>query len=176
MQLGRHALRFLWRSVFSTTYASELGKNAGRGLCEKLQKLLTSVTHRERLELNPVKLSLFAISLACLLCLSANAQYHSRRGTAATSGPQPIKGVVVTLHGSVKKLTKNEILIQSDEDELVTLRCSKKTKFSDADGEIKRTAIDLESKVTVDASEDNDLKLMALTVKVDAANKKTLEK
>ncbi|MGA2597512.1 MAG: hypothetical protein ABSH09_11050 [Bryobacteraceae bacterium] len=124
-----------------------------------------------------MKLSLFAILLACLLCLSTNAQYaRGRRGTTATSGPQPIKGVVVTLHGAVKKLTKNEILIQSDGDELVTLRCSKKTKYSDADGEIKRTAIDLESKVTIDASEDNDLKLLALTVTVDAPNKKTLEK
>ena len=124
-----------------------------------------------------MRLSLFAVWLACLLCLSTNAQYgRGRRGTGVASGPQHIKGLVVTLHGSVKKLTKNEILIQSDEDQLVTLRCSKKTKFSDADGEIKRTAIDLESKVTIDASEDNDLKLMALTVMVDAADKKTLEK
>lgn len=124
-----------------------------------------------------MRLRLFAISLACLLCLSTNAQYaRGRHGTAAASGPQPIKGLVVTLHGAVKKLTKNEILIQSDEDQLVTLRCSKKTKFSDADGEIKRTAIDLESRVTIDASEDNDLKLLALTIKVDAGNKKTLEK
>ncbi len=124
-----------------------------------------------------MKLSLFAISLACLLCCGADAQYgRMRRATGTSSGPQPYTGLVVTLHGSVKKLTKNEILIQSDDNKLVTLRCSKKTKFSDADGEIKRTAIDLESKVTIDAQEDNDIKLMALTVKVDVANKKTLEK
>lgn len=127
----------------------------------------------------PVKHSLLAISIACLLCLSAAAQYGRARRTVpggVSSGPAAYKGLVVTLHGSLKKLTKKEMLIQSDDDQLLTIRCSRKTKYSDADGAIKPAAIDLESVVTVDASEDVDLKLMAINVKVDSSAKKVLAK
>jgi cytochrome c1 len=123
-----------------------------------------------------VRFVFLAISAACLLCFSAQAQYGRARHVVTTnSNPMAYKGLVVTLHGSVKKLTKKEILLQSD-DQLLTIRCSHKTKFSDSDGEIKATAVDLESTVTIDATEDVDLKLIALNVRVDAGSKKVLAK
>lgn len=118
--------------------------------------------------------TLVALSLLCLFSPLLPGQ--RRAAPLPKASPQPIKGVVVTFQGVLKKLTKKEILIESDENQLLTMRCSRKTKFHDQDGEIKPSDIDLESRVSVDASEDVDLKLMAINVRVDATRKKTLNK
>jgi len=96
--------------------------------------------------------------------------------SSSTGNAPALKGLVVTFHGALKKLTKKEILIQSDDNQLLTFRCSKKTKFLGAEGEVKPTDIDLESPVTISASEDVDLKLMAISVKADPVKKKPLER
>ena|SRR5579885_3368850 len=117
--------------------------------------------------------------LLCALLPAVEAQYRGRRSAAgtATSTPLPLKGLSVTFQGTVKKLTKKELLLESDDNRLLTMRCSKKTKFRDNDdGEIKWSEVDLESRVSVEASEDNDLKLLALSVKVESAPKKSLAK
>ena len=101
-------------------------------------------------------------------------QMRGRRGTSsgATPHPEAFKGVVVTFQGKLKKLTKKEIIIDLvDSHELMTFRRNKTTKFLDNDAEIKPGAIDFESLVTVDASEDVDLKLMAVSVSVGAPKK-----
>jgi hypothetical protein len=101
-------------------------------------------------------------------------QMRGRRGTSsgATPHPKAFKGVVVTFQGKLKKLTKKEIIIDLvDSHELMTFRRNKTTKFLDNDAEIKPGAIDFESLVTVDASEDVDLKLMAVSVSVGAPKK-----
>ncbi len=119
-----------------------------------------------------------AIVVVLLIATGLQAQYRSRRGGrgTATENAPALKGVIVTFHGALKKLTKKEILIQSDDNQLLTFRCSKKTKFLGTDGEIKATDIDLESPVTVSASEDTDLKLMAVSVKADPVEKKPIER
>ena len=118
---------------------------------------------------------LAAISLVCLLPALLHGQ---RRRSPANNkaAPQPYKGLVVTFHGVLKKLTKKEILLESDENQLLRMRCSRKTTFRDQDGEIKPSDIDVDSRVSVDASEDVDLKLMAISVRVEAMRKKTLNK
>ena len=84
---------------------------------------------------------------------------------------------MVTFHGALKKLTKKEILIQSDENQLMTIRCSGKTKFLDKDNKkIKPSDIDLETVVSIDASEDLDSKLMAINVRVASVQTKALGK
>ena len=106
-----------------------------------------------------------------------SAQYpRGRRTVSSGSAPQAYKGLVVTFHGVVKKLTKKEILLQSDDNQLLIIRCSRKTKFRDTNGEIKPSEIDLESRVSIDASEDNDLKLVAINVTLTAQPSKTLGK
>jgi hypothetical protein len=114
-----------------------------------------------------------AVALMVLLLPLLQGQH---RAPGAYSRAGAYKGVVVTFHGALKKLTKKEILIESDENQLLTMRCSRKTKFHDQDGEIKPSDIDLESRVSVDASEDVDLKLMAINVRVDATRKRTFNK
>jgi hypothetical protein len=94
---------------------------------------------------------------------------RGRRGTSSSAAvhPEAFKGVVVTFRGALKKLTKKEIIVELvDSHELMTFRRNKATKFLDNDAEIKPGAIDFESVVSVDASEDVDLKLMAISVSV----------
>lgn len=129
---------------------------------------------RARLEV----MSLRKLVSICLVCLFSLVLLGQRRGRPAYTAPQAtaIKGLVVTFHGVLKKLTKKEMLLESDENQLLTIRCSRKTKFNDQDGEIKPSDIDLESRISVDASEDVDLKLMAINVKVESTRKKTFNK
>jgi hypothetical protein len=63
-------------------------------------------------------------------------------------------------------MKKKEILIQSDDDQLLRIRRSKTTKFTKNDQEIKATDIDLETPIQIEASEDTDLKMVAVNVKV----------
>lgn len=112
-----------------------------------------------------------------LVCASLPLLQGQRRATAPSvyKPPPAYKGVVVTFHGVLKKLTKKEILLESDDKQLLTLRCDRKTKFQDPDGDVKRSDIDLESQVSIEASEDVDLKLLAINVKADAARKKKFQ-
>ena len=117
-----------------------------------------------------------AALLFLMACLPAPAQYGRRsagRSTAGRAGnPTPIKGVYITFHGKLKDLTKKSILLEDDKGQIMTFRRDKKTKFTEGDTAIKSSDIDLESLVTVNASEDNDLKLIAASVVLDPNQKK----
>ena len=113
---------------------------------------------------------LAASLLLSLVCLSAQ---HRRGGSAGSSvSAPPLKGITITTHGTLKQLTKKEIMIHTDEDQIMTFRRSGKTKFLRDGHDAKPTDFDLESLVTVDAVEDNDLKLLAIAVRADSAQKK----
>ena len=118
------------------------------------------------------------LALSLLLGCVVQGQYRGRRGpSTATARAGGIQGLIVTFHGSLKKLTKKEILIQSDENQLMTIRVSGKTKFFDKNNQaIKPSDIDLETLLSIDASEDLDSKLMAVSVKIAVAPAKTLGK
>jgi hypothetical protein len=99
---------------------------------------------------------------------------YSRRGAGNSStSPQPTyKGLTATFHGKLKELTKKEIVILNDDDQTVSIRRNGKTKFLSNDGkEIKPTDLETETLITVDVSEDNDLKPTALKVTADPAQK-----
>lgn len=114
-------------------------------------------------------------AIVALIALSPaflNGQTRGRRGSSSRvpTHPEAYKGVVITFHGALKKLTKKELIIESaDNHELLTFRRNKNTKFLNGDVEIKPTDVDLESQVTIDASEDVDLKLMAMSINVTPA-------
>lgn len=110
--------------------------------------------------------------VVCPAVVRAQRGRRANSSGAATANPQPIKGLVITFHGKLKELTKKTILIEADDAQIVTIRCSRKTKFLDNNREVKAFDIDLETLVTVDASEDNDLKLTALAIRVDPVQKK----
>ena len=108
-----------------------------------------------------------------LLCASlGSGQRISRRAAAGAPATSPNlgahKGLVVTLHGSLRKLTKKEMLIETDEHQLETIRLNKATKYLEGGKEVKRYDIDLDSVVTANVSQDVDLKFVAVSVSVDS--------
>jgi hypothetical protein len=125
----------------------------------------------------------FAVMLAGLLGLLLPALSHAqygrvRRGTTPAGSPVnsgPYKDMAGEFHGKVKVLNKKEITIQNDENQMVTMRRTGKTKFYKDDKEIKATDIDLETPITIEAKEDTDIKLLALKVTVDPPQKKADE-
>jgi hypothetical protein len=106
---------------------------------------------------------------AIVLSAGLHAQYgRSRRGSVDSIPPAARTDVIVVFKGALKQMKKKEILIEGDDDQLVTIRRNKATKFFDNDKEIKATDIDLETPVAIEAHEDTDLKMLAVTVKVNA--------
>ena len=103
-----------------------------------------------------------------LAWMPAPAQNAQRGGVHAP----PLRGLYVTFHGKLKDLSKKSILLEEDSGKIMTFRRDKKTKFAEGSTFIKDTDIDLESLVTVYATEDNDLKLIAAGILVDSNQKK----
>lgn len=119
--------------------------------------------------------------MSCILLLLTAllaGQYRGRRGGAApdaTPHPDAYKGAVVTFQGALKKLSKKEILLlDAENDQLLTFRRNKTTKFFEDGKEVKASVLALESTVSIDATEDVDLKLLAMAVRVATANRKPL--
>jgi hypothetical protein len=112
------------------------------------------------------------MTLLLLIPVALPGQMRGRRGVSPAH-PEAFKGIVVTFHGTLRKLSKKEIIIESagENRELVTFRRNRTTKFLENDAEIKPTNIDLETVVTVDATEDVDLQLMAVSVIVGTSKK-----
>ncbi|HTR39240.1 MAG TPA: hypothetical protein VMH80_25365 [Bryobacteraceae bacterium] len=104
--------------------------------------------------------------------LEAQAGYsRARRGSTRGSGasvPQAYKDVAGSFHGKLKELSDKEIMIVNDDNQMISVRRSHKTKFLKDGQAIKPSEIDLETPVTVDATEDSDLKLTAVNVTVDS--------
>ena len=124
-----------------------------------------------------VRFALAMFALATLCAPELEAQRGRRGGGSAADGarsPSPLRGVVIAVHGKLKDLTKRSILVLADDNKLMTLRRTSKTKFYRDGKEIKPFEIDLESTVTVDVTEDNDLKFLALAVKAEPKDRKVL--
>ncbi len=103
--------------------------------------------------------------------LSAQSIYRTRRGAPGTPNLPAYKDVAGSFHGKIKQLTKKELMIETEDDQTVSMRVSGKTKFYRGNEPIKASDIDMETLVTVDASEDADLKLTAINVIVDVPKK-----
>jgi len=99
-------------------------------------------------------------------------QYYGRRVIIpGTPKPGAYKGVAGSFHGKLKDLTSKEITIETDDDQVVSIHRSRKTKFYKGTETIKPSDIDLETPVTVEASEEVDLSLTAVSVTVDTPKK-----
>jgi len=100
------------------------------------------------------------------------AQYYPRPRRSAPSTPNPqAYNVAGSFHGKLKELTGKEIVIETDDDQIVSIHRSRKTKFLKGSETIKPSDIDLETPVTVQASESVDLSLTAVSVTVDSPKK-----
>jgi hypothetical protein len=102
------------------------------------------------------------------------AQYYPRpiRGVApGTPKPGAYKNVAGSFHGKLKDLSSKEITIETADSQIVTIHRSRKTKFFKDTQSIKSSDIDIETPVTVDATEEVDLSLTAISVTVDTPKK-----
>jgi hypothetical protein len=102
------------------------------------------------------------------------AQYYPRpiRGIApGTPKPGAYKDVAGSFHGKLKDLSNKEIMIETADSQILTIHRSRKTKFFKGTQSIKPSEIDIETPITVDATEEVDLSLSALTVTVDTPKK-----
>jgi hypothetical protein len=124
-------------------------------------------------------IAIFAALLVLLPVLCpAQGGYSRRRPSTATATAGPYTGPAVTFHGTLKALTKKELIMDLDaadrthdqaeqtEDQSITFRVSRKTKFLKNDQEIKPADIPVGTHLTLDATRDGDLKLSALNVMV----------
>lgn len=105
--------------------------------------------------------------------LLAQGGYSRRRGPAtATANSGPYNGPAVTFNGTVKAISKKDLTVDLDltdpgaEQQSLTFRFSKKTKFVKNDQPIKPTDLEVGTHITLDATRDGDLKLSALNVMV----------
>jgi len=103
--------------------------------------------------------------------LTAQGIYRTRRGAPGTPNLPAYKDIAGSFHGKLKSLTKKEIMIETEDEQTVSMRVSGKTKYYKGNEPIKATDIDIETPVTVDASEDSDLKFTAINVIVDLPKK-----
>ena len=76
-----------------------------------------------------------------------------------------------SFHGKLKDLSSKEITIETADSQIVTIHRSRKTKFFKGTQSIKPSDIDIETPVTVDATEEVDLSLTAISVTVDTPKK-----
>ena len=107
------------------------------------------------------------------------AQYYPRvrRGVSPNTPNPGAYNVAGSFHGKLKELTSKEIAIETEDSQIVSIHRSRKTKFLKGTQTIKASDIDLESMVTVDATEEQaGLSLTAVSVTVDAPKTDTLKK
>ena len=116
--------------------------------------------------------STFAVIVVVMPALLL-AQYYprSRRGVMPGTPNPGAYNVAGSFHGKLKELTSKEIMIETDDDQMVSIHRSRKTKFLKGTQAIKASDIDIETPVTVDATEEVDLSLSAVTVTVDTPKK-----
>jgi hypothetical protein len=116
-----------------------------------------------------------AILLGVVVPALLLAQYYPRPRRGIIPGtPNPgAYNVAGSFHGKLKELTGKEITIQTEDEQLVSIHRTRKTKFLKGTQTIKPSDIDLETMVTVDATEEVDLSLTAVSVTVDTPKKTT---
>ena len=83
------------------------------------------------------------------------------------------KAAAGIFRGKLKLLNNREIVVENDSKQMVSIRRSHKTKFLRNNLEIKSSDIDLETPVTVDATESASVSLLAVNVSVDSPPNET---
>jgi len=82
------------------------------------------------------------------------------------------KTAIGIFQGKLKQLTNKEIVIENQANQIVSIRRSHRTKFLRNDEPIRPTDIDLDTPVTVEATEESSVNLVALNVSVDTSARK----
>lgn len=120
-----------------------------------------------------MRYAIFVLSLAILLPVISSAQYPypypgaRRSGGKANAAPPSGNQPTPTFEGTLKMLTKKEIVLQLQSDQIVTIRRDHKTKFIEKDKDVKPDNIEIGTALAIDVKEDLDLKPMAVRVVVN---------
>ncbi len=77
----------------------------------------------------------------------------------------------VTFHGTLKQISNKEIVIETDEQQEVSIHRSRKTRFLKEDKEVKPAEVAPGTVVTLDVTKAPDATLMALNLFVDPPKK-----
>jgi hypothetical protein len=85
--------------------------------------------------------------------------------------PTGLNGVTIEVQGVLKGLSKKELLVETPEGQTMSLRRTSKTKFLRAGKPVKADDVAVDEQVHVEVAEDTDAKLMAVVVKLEAAEK-----
>src|ERR1700680_3902366 len=102
---------------------------------------------------------------------------RTRRSGAKINAAPPTAGVPnPTFEGTLKMLTKKEIVLQLQSEQSLSIRRDHKTKFIENDKEIKPESIAVGTPLAVDVKEDLDLKPMAVRVVVHPPPPKSADK
>jgi hypothetical protein len=116
--------------------------------------------------------------LVVFTCLTtaASAQYGGyprprRTPSTRPGGTAENQGLAGTFHGTLKQLTKKEIVIQNADEQDVVIRVSKKTKFWKDGKALKPNDLEPGMIVSIDAAEDIDMKPIAASVTVEVLRK-----
>jgi len=121
--------------------------------------------------------SLFCLMALAVVGIRVNAQEtiygatSNRRkniGTSEMKVGAHYRAAAGIFRGKLKLLNNKEIVIENDSKQMVSIRRSHKTKFLRNNMEIKPSDIDLETPVTVDATESASVSLLAVNVSVDS--------
>lgn len=110
--------------------------------------------------------AIVAMSLLLLSPIGLTAQWvpGSIYGRPGENTPEAATEVTIRIDGLLKGMSKNEILVATDEDHTTGLRRTSKTKFFRGRKEVKADDVAMDTKVSVEAAEDKDAKMMAVVV------------
>jgi hypothetical protein len=119
-----------------------------------------------------------AFALAALVCAQtpmpnqgqSRQTRQGRRGTPQT-GISPLETPVATFHGTVRSITKKEIVVDMAEEQSIAFHISHKTKFVKEEKAVRPTTIAAGASVTVDGKRDLLGNVDAVTVTVDSSKK-----
>jgi hypothetical protein len=115
---------------------------------------------------------IFVLALAIVLPALTWAQSGYPRGRRSQSNKAnvtPPSGAVPnpTMEGTLKMMTKKEIFLQLQSEQIVSIRRDHKTKFVEKNKEVKPDGIEVGTPLAIDVKEDLDLKPMAVRVVVN---------
>ena len=115
-------------------------------------------------KLRLLRLGIYFVTVPAII--SAQSVYSRGRHGGAPAKPNftAYKDAAGSFRGKLKGLSDKEIMIENGDHQIVSIRRSRKTKFLNGKDAIKASDIDLETLVTVVASEDSGLKLTAVSV------------
>lgn len=120
--------------------------------------------------------SILAIAFLAVVCAQVPMNYPTNTGRRGRTqqrqtGISPMETPVATFHGTLKSVSKKEVVLAMPEDQSIVFHFTGKTKFLKDGKPIKPSAIPTDAPLTVDGKRDLKGNVEAITVTVDSGKK-----